>query len=64
MQLLNILKSIIAAFFGVQSNNKLLQDDDFINKHGIKYFLILGFFLVIIFLMVLYLMVNFILNLS
>jgi len=64
MQLLNILKSIIAAFFGVQSNNKLLQDDDFINKYGIKYFLILGFFLVIIFLMVLYLMVNFILNLS
>ena len=62
MKVFGILKSIISAFFGVQSNAKLLKDDEFVEKYGIKYFLIFGFFLVIIFLGTLYTIVHFILG--
>jgi len=62
MKVFGILKSIISAFFGVQSNAKLLKDDEFVEKYGIKYFLIFGFFLVIVFLVTLYTIVHFILG--
>ena len=61
MKVFGILRSIISAFFGVQSNAKLLKDDEFVEKYGIKYFLIFGFFLVIVFLVTLYTIVHFIL---
>ncbi|MDA0873049.1 MAG: DUF2970 domain-containing protein [Proteobacteria bacterium] len=62
MKVFGILRSIISAFFGVQSNAKLLKDDEFVEKYGIKYFLIFGFFLVIVFLVTLYTIVHFILG--
>jgi len=62
MKVFGILRSIISAFFGVQSNAKLLKDDEFVEKYGIKYFLIFGFFLVIVFLVALYTIVHFILG--
>ena len=60
--MLNIIKSILSAFFGVQSNRKLSQDDAFVEKHGIKYFLIIGFLVVIFLLLTLAILVNVILN--
>ena len=62
MKVFGILRSIISAFFGVQSNAKLLKDDEFVEKYVIKYFLIFGFFLVIVFLVTLYTIVHFILG--
>jgi len=60
--LLNIVKSVLASFFGIQSNKKFSEDDEFVEKYGIKYFLIFGFFLVIVFLVTLYTIVHFILG--
>jgi len=60
---LNIIKSILSAFFGISNNRKLSQDDAFVEKHGIKYFLIIGFLVAILLLLTLAILVNFILNL-
>ena len=62
MRIVKIFQSIISAFFGVQNNQKLDEDDEFVEKYGIKYFLIFGFFLVIVFLVTLYTIVHFILG--
>ena len=62
MRIVKIFQSIISAFFGVQNNQKLDEDDEFVEKYGIKYFLIFGFFLVIVFLVALYTIVHFILG--
>ncbi|QDD12568.1 DUF2970 domain-containing protein [Candidatus Methylopumilus rimovensis] len=58
----NIIKSIISAFFGIQNNRKFSQDDAFVEKHGIKYFLIIGFVVAILLLLTLAILVNVILN--
>lgn len=60
--MLKVIVSIISAFFGIQSNRKLSQDNTFIEKHGIKYFLITGFLLAILLLLILVILVNFILS--
>jgi hypothetical protein len=60
--MLNIIKSIISAFFGIQNNRKFSQDEAFIEKHGIKYFLIIGFVVAILLLLTLGILVNVILN--
>ena len=60
--MLNIIKSILSAFFGIQNNRRFSQDDAFVEKHGIKYFLIIGFFVAILLLLTLAILVNFILN--
>jgi len=62
MRVIKIFQSVISAFFGVQNNQKLVEDDEFVEKYGIKYFLIFGFFLVIVFLVALYTIVHFILG--
>ena len=62
MRIIKIFQSVISAFFGVQNNQKLVEDDEFVEKYGIKYFLIFGFFLVIVFLVTLYTIVHFILG--
>ena len=62
MRIIKIFQSVISAFFGVQNNQKLDEDDEFVEKYGIKYFLIFGFFLVIVFLVTLYTIVHFILG--
>ena len=60
--MIDIIKSILSAFFGVQNNKKFSQDDAFIEKHGIKFFLIIGFFVAILFLITLTILVKIILN--
>jgi hypothetical protein len=60
--MLNIIKSILSAFFGIQSNKKFSQDDAFVQKHGIKYFLIIGFLVAMLLLFTLATLVNVILN--
>ena len=60
--MLNIIKSIISAFFGIRNNRKFSQDEAFVEKHGIKYFLIIGFVVAILLLLTLGILVNVILN--
>jgi hypothetical protein len=60
--MLNTIKSIISAFFGIQNKRKFSQDDVFVEKHGIKYFLIIGFVIAILFLLSLAILVNVILR--
>mgnify|MGYP001322658764 CR=1 FL=1 len=48
MKILTIIKSVLSAFCGIQSKKNFKKDEEFIEKNGIKYFLIIGFFLVII----------------
>ncbi len=62
MKIVKIFQSIIAAFFGVQNNKKMAEDDAFVEKYGVKYFLIFGFLLTFIFLIILYFFVSFILT--
>ena len=45
MKIFSIIKSVLSAFFGVQTNTKFKSDEKFIEKHGVKYFLIVGFVL-------------------
>jgi len=48
--LLKIISSVLASFFGVQGNKKYDEDNDYLEKNGFTPFLIVGIFLVIIFL--------------
>ncbi len=41
-----ILHSLLASFFGVQSQKNMDRDERYIEKHGIKVYIILGFSLV------------------
>lgn len=61
--MVKIIKSILSAFFGIQNNRQFSKDDAFIEKHGIKYFLIIGFVVAILFLLTLAILVNVILRL-
>ena len=61
--MVKIIKSILSAFFGIQNNRQFSEDDAFIEKHGIKYFLIIGFVVAILFLLTLAILVNIILRL-
>jgi len=47
--LLKIINSVLASFFGVQGNKKYDEDNDYLEKNGFTPFLIVGIFLVIIF---------------
>jgi len=62
MKIIHIIQSVLAAFFGVQNNNKLNQDDKFIEENGVRYFLIVGFILIFILLSLLILFVSFIVD--
>ena len=62
MKIFRIIQSVLAAFFGVQNNNKFKQDDKFIEKNGVKYFLIVGFIVVLLLLSLLSLFVSFIVD--
>jgi hypothetical protein len=48
--LLKIINSVLASFFGVQGNKKYDEDNDYLEKNGFTPFLIVGIFLVILFL--------------
>ena len=60
--LIFIVKSILAAFCGIQSNNKFDEDDKFIQKNGVSSFILIGFGLVFMLGLVLYFIVDFILS--
>ncbi len=60
--MLNIIKSILSAFFGIQNNRRFSQDDAFVEKHGIKYFVIIGFLVAILLLLTIAIIVSVILN--
>ena len=60
--LLSIIKSILAAFCGIQSNKKFNEDDDFIQKNGVSSYILIGFTLVFLLGLILYFIVDFILS--
>ena len=62
MKILSIIRSVLSAFFGVQTNSKFKSDEEFIEKHGVKYFLIVGFIMIFLGLVMLSIVVNYILN--
>ena len=41
-ELLLIIKSVLAAFCGIQSNKKFSEDDDYIQKNGVSSFILIG----------------------
>ena len=60
--LIFIIKSVLAAFCGIQSNKKFDHDDKFIQKNGVSSFILIGFVLVFILGLILYFIVSFILD--
>jgi hypothetical protein len=60
--LLKIINSVLASFFGVQGNKKYDEDNDYLEKNGFTPFLIVGIFMVIIFLSSLFFIVSMILK--
>ena len=60
--LLLIIKSVLAAFCGIQSNKKFNEDDDYIQKNGVSSYILIGFALVFLLGLVLYFIVDFILS--
>ncbi len=62
--LFNILHSMLASFFGVQSQQNMDRDENYIEKHGIKVYIILGFGLVFILIIGLLGLVKLILHLA
>ena len=60
--LLLIIKSVLAAFCGIQSNKKFSEDDDYIQKNGVSSYILIGFTLVLILGLILYFIVDFILS--
>ena len=60
--LIFIIKSVLAAFCGIQSNKKFDQDDNFIQKNGVSSFVLIGFVLVFILGLILYFIVGFVLS--
>ncbi len=62
--LFNILHSLLASFFGVQSQQNMDRDEKYIEKHGIKVYIILGFSLVFILIIGLLGLVKLILHLA
>ena len=60
--ILLIIKSVLAAFCGIQSNKKFNEDDDFIQKNGVSSYILIGFTLVFLLGLILYFVVGFILS--
>ena len=54
--------SLLASFFGVQNQENMDRDEKYIEKHGIKVYIIMGFFLVFCLLFSLFALVKIILH--
>lgn len=54
--------SLLASFFGVQSQENMDRDEQYIEKNGIKVYIIMGFFLVFCLLLILFGIVQLILH--
>ena len=61
-ELLLIIKSVLAAFCGIQSNKKFSEDDNYIQKNGVSSYILIGFHLLFLLGLVLYFIVDFILS--
>jgi len=46
LSIFQIAQSLLASFFGVQSQENMDRDEKYIEKKGIKVYIIMGFFLV------------------
>ena len=57
-----IIHSLLASFFGVQSEENLARDEKYIEKYGIKIYIIIGFSLVFILLLSLFALVQIIVH--
>lgn len=57
-----MIKNVLLAFFGVSSNKRFKNTDKFVEKYGVKYFLIIGFSLILIIIFLLISLVNFIIR--
>ena len=57
-----IIKSVLAAFCGIQSNKKFNEDDDYIQKNGVSSYILIGFTLVFLLGLILYFVIGFILS--
>jgi len=60
--LILIVKSVLAAFCGIQSNKKFNEDDHYIQKNGVSSYILIGFILVFLLGLILYFIVDFILK--
>jgi hypothetical protein len=60
--ILLIIKSVLAAFCGIQSNKKFNEDDEYIQKNGVSSYILIGFTLVFLLGLILYFVVGFILS--
>lgn len=60
--LFQIAFSLLASFFGVQNQENMDRDEAYIEKHGIKVYIIMGFFLVFCLLVSLYVLVKIVLH--
>ncbi|MGB1800694.1 MAG: DUF2970 domain-containing protein [Gammaproteobacteria bacterium] len=54
--------SLLASFFGVQNQENMDRDEAYIEKNGIKVYIIMGFFLVFCLLVSLYALVKIVLH--
>ena len=61
-KLIFLIKSVLAAFCGIQSNKKFDKDDDYIQKNGVSSFILVGFVLVFILGLILYFIVGLVLE--
>lgn len=62
--LLQIAHSLLASFFGVQSQANMDRDERHIEKYGIKIYVITGFILVLLLLIGLFVLVQIIVRLA
>jgi hypothetical protein len=62
MKIFSVIQSVLAAFCGIQSDKKFNEDDDFVDKNGVKYFLIIGFIFAFILGILLFTIVSLIIN--
>ena len=61
---LQIVHSLLASFFGVQSQANMDRDEQYIEKHGIKIYIITGFILVLLLLAGLFVLVQIIVRVA
>jgi hypothetical protein len=54
--------SLLASFFGVQNKENMARDEAYIEKNGIKVYIIMGFFLVFCLLVSLFTLVKIVLH--
>jgi len=62
MKLMKIIQSVLSSFIGIQKKSKLINDDKFIEDHGIMPYFIVGLILAVVFIFSIISVVSFILG--